>query len=309
MNFDADSLFMSLPSVMQLPNLRLVGRVWYGPYRIDGSLHSRRDKMVIRQGDRDGMPLVMEQGGSAVTLWTWLVRYGGLSNDDVRAVFRDCKGKDLNFVPAIYEDKPPKYIEPWRFIEHGGTKYGNCPLFAFLSRIYGRDRVSVAFERYNVSNGIKSRISGILGTRFWYKDKTGGLCFDKTMFYKDDGHRSKMDFPLRYFKKRDGYSYGCLFGEDSLVEGRPVFVVESEKTAIICWLEYPSFNWVACGGKNGLRMLDRLSGYDVWLVPDVDAIDEWSKAGKVWNWWRRCGKSVGEKWDIADYILTLHHVD
>jgi hypothetical protein len=49
--------------------------------------------------------------------------------------------------------------------------------------------------------------------------------------------------------------------------------------------------------------LKNLDGYDVWLVPDVDAAEEWSKVGKVWKWWQKCGQ-VGEKWDIADYILS-----
>jgi len=226
-----------------------------------------------------------------------------MSNEQVRAVLLGREKKELVFSDDEYIG-PVKYVEPWMFIEQGGAdKKWFCPLFCFLTSFYGLDKVRDAFGRYNVSTGLKERNSGVIGTRFWYKDRQGRICFDKTMFYAPDGHRIKDCPPMRKYKRKWGYRADCLFGEDSLVEGRPVFVVESEKSAIIAYLEYPEYNWVACGGKNGLRALKNLDGYDVWLVPDVDAAEEWGKMGKVWKWWQKCGQ-VGEKWDIADYILS-----
>jgi len=300
---DWDSVYAQLPDLMGLPRLKLRGRLWYGPYRLDGSPHDRWDKMVIKQGTRDRMPLVMEQGGNGMTLWSWMVQYGRMSNEQVRAVLLGREKKELVFSDDEYIG-PVKYVEPWMFIEQGGAdKKWFCPLFCFLTSFYGLDKVRDAFGRYNVSTGLKERNSGVIGTRFWYKDRQGRICFDKTMFYAPDGHRIKDCPPMRKYKRKWGYRADCLFGEDSLVEGRPVFVVESEKSAIIAYLEYPEYNWVACGGKNGLRALKNLDGYDVWLVPDVDAAEEWGKMGKVWKWWQKCGQ-VGEKWDIADYILS-----
>ena len=300
---DWDSIFAQLPTLMGLPKLKLRGRYYYGPYRIDGSLHDRWDKMVIKQGVKDRQPVILEQGGDSLTLWSWMVQYGRMSNDEVRNVLLGLEKKELVFSEDEYTG-PVKYIQPWQFIEQGGAdKNYKCPLFAFLSGVYGSDKVRVAFDKYNVSTGLKERNTGIVGTRFWYKDMLGRICFDKTMFYSTDGHRVKQCPPMRKYKRKWGYRAECLFGEDSLVSGRPVFVVESEKTAIIAHLEYPDFNWVACGGKNGLKALKNLEGYEIWLVPDVDAAEEWKKEGKVWEWWKKCS-NFEDKWDIADYILS-----
>lgn len=297
---DWDSVFAQLPTLMGLPKLKLRGRYYYGPYRIDGTPHNRWDKMVIKQGVKDRMPLVLEQGGDSLTLWSWMVQYGNMTNETVRAVLLGTEKKELVFSDEEYVG-PVKYVQPWQFIEQGGAdKNYRCPLFIFLSGIYGSDKVRAAFDKYNVSTGLRERNTGIIGTRFWYKDKQGRLCHDKTMFYKPDGHRCKECPPMRKYKRKWGYRGECLFGEDSLVSGKPVFVVESEKTAIIAYLEYPDFNWVACGGKSALKKLD---GYDMWLVPDMDAAEEWRKEGKLWEWWKKCGE-IGEKWDIADYILS-----
>lgn len=302
---DWDSVFMRLPEIMGLPRLVLRGRYWYGPYRLNGEPHDRVDKMVIKQGLRDRMPIILEQGGDSVTLWSWLVTYGCLDNRQVNNILRGIEKVELVFNDFEYVG-PVKYVEPWRFIEEGGaSNRWFCPLFGFLSQVYDPCKVITAFRKYNVSTGLKSKNTHTYSTRFWYKDMEGRICYDKSMFYGYDGHRLKDERPMRKYKRNDGYTGSCFFGEDTLVEGRPVFVVESEKSAIICHLEYPDFNWVACGGKNNLDMLDRLrnKGYDVYLVPDVDAVDEWTKMGKVWPWWERCGINVGEKWDIADYIL------
>ena len=125
------------------------------------------------------------------------------------------------------------------------------------------------------------------------------------MFYGPDGHRLKDCPPMRMFKRKMGYTDTCLFGEDSLIAGKSIKVVESEKTAIIAYLEFGG-NWVACGGKNGLSTLKRFNADQIWLCPDVDAVSEWRQFGRIWNWWERCGVKVGEKWDIGDYILSKY---
>lgn len=314
---DWDSVFAGLPDIMGLPKLRLRGRTWVGPYRIDGTGHHRWDKMCIKQGLRDKMPLIMEQGGESMTLWSWLVQYGKLRNDEVRAVCMGIKRSHIVFDDDEYYG-PTKYVESWQYLEQGGLSQSwSCPLFAFLSHFYGVGKVQDAFKRYNVSTGLKHPITGVLGTRFWYKNRKGQILHDKTMFYAEDGHRLKNCPPMRKYKKKWGYRAECLFGEDSIVPGKPIFVVESEKTAIICYLEYPQYNWVATGGMNNMKSVEGIGvsgggvsgsggggGVDVWLVPDIDGFEQWSKFGKVWRWWERCGMDIGDKWDIADFILA-----
>ncbi len=71
----------------------------------------------------------------------------------------------------------------------------------------------------------------------------------------------------------------CLFGEHLLAEypDKPVALVESEKTAVICAGLMPKFIWLATGGKSQIN--DRLlvlKGRKVVAFPDVDGFQEWT---------------------------------
>ena len=72
----------------------------------------------------------------------------------------------------------------------------------------------------------------------------------------------------------------CLFGEHLLAEypDKPVALVESEKTAVICAGLMPKFIWLATGGKSQIN--DRLlvlKGRKVVAYPDVDGFQEWTE--------------------------------
>ena len=72
----------------------------------------------------------------------------------------------------------------------------------------------------------------------------------------------------------------CLFGEH-LLNRYPdslVILVESPKNAIFGALAFPKWTWVAAGNKGMLRreVLQPLQGRDVIVIPDRDAISEWS---------------------------------
>lgn len=73
----------------------------------------------------------------------------------------------------------------------------------------------------------------------------------------------------------------CLFGEHLLAEypDKPVALVESEKTAIICAGLMPKYLWLATGGKSQLNpdRLAVLAGRKVTAFPDVDAFADWNR--------------------------------
>lgn len=77
----------------------------------------------------------------------------------------------------------------------------------------------------------------------------------------------------------------CLFGEHllALYPGKPVGLVESEKTAVIAAGLMPKYVWLATGGKSGLNeRLNVLRGRKVVAWPDVDGFQEWSdKLGQL----------------------------
>jgi hypothetical protein len=60
--------------------------------------------------------------------------------------------------------------------------------------------------------------------------------------------------------------------------GKPVAIVESEKTALVAAYYLPEYVWLATGGKNGCINADALRvlrGCQVILYPDIGATDQW----------------------------------
>lgn len=110
------------------------------------------------------------------------------------------------------------------------------------------------------------------GTIFWNINEEGKVQKAKVSYYKPDGKRTQY-FKVPY-KNEDGY-YSCLFGLHLINldenKDKPIILVESEKTAIICTLHLPEYIWLAYGGINGLTKdkIKPLVGRKVILVPDI----------------------------------------
>ena len=94
-------------------------------------------------------------------------------------------------------------------------------------------------------------------------------------------------------------------------------LVESTKNALFGALAFPLWTWVATGNKSMLRreVLQPLQGRDVIVIPDRDAIAEWSTViGKMtdlanFTIFDICLKHAPEgnlKFAIADYIQQQH---
>ncbi len=109
----------------------------------------------------------------------------------------------------------------------------------------------------------------------------------------------------------------CLFGEH-LVSRYPdstIALVESPKNALFGALAYPTFTWVAAGNKTMLKrdVLQPLKGRDVLVLPDCDAIDDWTHALNsmadlanfiVSDFCREQAPEGQTKYDIADYLQS-----
>ena len=111
----------------------------------------------------------------------------------------------------------------------------------------------------------------------------------------------------------------CLFGEHLTASRRTqtVALVESPKNAIFGALEFPQYLWVATGNKGQLKreVLQPLKGRDIIVIPDRDAIEEWTETVRtmadlanftVSDICRRVAPAWEEKYDIADYLVRQH---
>ncbi len=111
----------------------------------------------------------------------------------------------------------------------------------------------------------------------------------------------------------------CLFGEH-LLRRYPdalVILVESPKNALFGTAAYHDLLWVATGNKGMLKreVLQPLRGRDVIVIPDADAVDEWSAAiatmadlanFTVSDFCRRVAPKDEPKFDIADYLARKY---
>ncbi len=128
---------------------------------------------------------------------------------------------------------------------------------------------------------------------FFQIDKDGNCRTGKIMKYDPEtGHRIKDEQTkgritwahslLKYANAlpRDWRLTQCLFGEHLLAEhpDKPVALVESEKTAVICAAMMPEYIWLATGGKSQFNeRLNVLQERDIVAFPDVDGFDTWTE--------------------------------
>lgn len=282
-------VFLNIPSITTLP-FQFHSNVWKGGFYIDGTKHATRtDKTVVYM--RDECVFIHENGGESLSLWDWLLKYGGCSDDaQVKAVLESFSNQ--NYV----EYKEPEKVEA-RYVDNEyaarlSKRYFGT-LFNFLLSYVDGKRLREVWRMYEVGVIYDTAI-------FWYRNAENLLCHDVRIDYTTDGHRDKNKPPRRLFTGKNGYTNECLFGDHIHDVGKKVIVVESEKTAIIGACFYPKFKWVATGGGDKVYLC-KDKGYI--MAPDFEQpyIEKWSQYGQVWEWWK--GSEVNEKEDVGDLIL------
>jgi hypothetical protein len=193
---------------------------------------------------------------------------------------------------------------------------------AFLMATFGARRVSKVLSVFFI--GTSYHWYG--ATMFWYIAKDMAIRSGKIMLYDTaTGRRVKepkdrVNYLHSVAPLFGYYQSACFFGEHQLNgNNKPVFVVESEKTAIIGSIYHPQFVWLACGGISGLKtnIFKVLEGRTVKLIPDANGVDSWSaiqtKLAAIYpkiNFntivdIRKSGQGEGlpEMYDIADILL------
>lgn len=202
----------------------------------------------------------------------------------------------------------------------------NSTLSKWLQRYFSIDQILESTLKYMLGTTRDGR------TIYWQVDKDDRVRAGKIIAYGDDGHRIKNGDPRLNGRpdvdwaharlKRDGRLPNdweltqCLFGEHLLnrYPDLPVAVVESEKSAIVCSLAYPSFLWLACGGIGQLSEAKALPlrGRTVTLFPDRDGVDKWKVVGQTLSKFCRVRVSsilsndddpAHSHWDLADIII------
>ena len=289
--------FERIPEITGL-ELTLHGNKWQGGYYLNGDRHSfRRDKLKVVLW-KNGIWL-FEEGGGCLSLENWLQQYGGAK--DYREAIKIIEGQSVGFVfdrDFRKSEVKLQYVDPSVLL--GAKQYDlrKCSLFNWMCGLFPEEKVREAWDRYNVTTDSHGNCC------FWYVDQNGHILYDKRIAYKEDGHRDKNFFPGRQYRVADGYTGKCYFGACIDDDARKAFICESEKSAILAYLQYGR-RFLATGGKSNLREV----GKDCLLVPDIDARIEWEEKGEVWPWWEKWGlpmSMIPDHADIGDMIVWKH---
>lgn len=282
---------VALQNAPKLMGMELVkhGQGLQGGYYLNGDLHSyRKDKLKVFISR--GSVWVSEEGGRCVSLPQWLIEFGGAA--DFKEALKMINGQPqvLEWHREFREKKQElRYVDA--DVLRGAKEWPleKCSLFRWMCGMFPEERVRNVWDEYNVTTDSHGNAV------FWYVDQNGKILYDKRIFYKDDGHRDKNFFPGRQFRVADGYTGRCYFGACVPDDGKKTFVLESEKSALLCRLFYGR-RFLATGGKGNLREIEP----NMMLVPDMDARMEWEEKGEVWPWWEKWGIPVSEIPDHAD---------
>lgn len=183
----------------------------------------------------------------------------------------------------------PTYLMPERKIENQSEKtvpiqkitqkfinesiiwdyYRTAPennLLQYLRKTYGNEKTEDAKQTYALGT---SNDGGVL---FWSINSDLKVQKAKIVYYDANGKRTNK-FKVPY-KNEQGY-FNCLFGAhlvyDTIKAKKIIVLTESEKTAIIGYILFPHYVWVAYGGINGLteNKLKPLMGHNVLIIPDM----------------------------------------
>lgn len=302
-----EKIFEILPNIMGIPMKRRAGK-WIANRYMDGSYSPRPDKMVCRKLD-DGIQ-ILEQGGDATTLFSWLLKYGGYkTNKDVYEALRHRSAINIIVPDKIQQHEDGLYVRGDVLDKSLSDRIMRPDnLTKWLRALFGSGNTEHALAKYRVGRATRRRPEGgyIDSTQFWYINKDGLICHDKTMVYNPDGHRDHKHCANRYNRIAMGYTNRCLFGEHLLKDKKDeerVFLVESEKTAIMCYLFFKKGIWLACGGKSYLRKSK--TERDWTILADVGAWKEWNtiKPFQCPRWWESYPEyDFTETDDIGDYI-------
>lgn len=209
---------------------------------------------------------------------------------DITGVFIDWGNANVANIKSYTQAKKiePPQEEPlteWGEVWHkpqaiDSTTFNNI-LVELLRHTFGDEVVLSVLQKYGV---YAINATDIV---FPYVDNAYMLRYAKTMRYTANGKRDKR-FAIKQnptaaeLEPRKLCKRSTLFGEHlniSKAHNTPVYVVESEKTALIMACAYPQYIWLATGGGTQTKALDRFI-YDyecsITLIPDVDKYTDYA---------------------------------
>lgn len=237
-----------------------------------------------------------------------------------RYMQREAQRKARRFAPFSCEQHPDAqaYIDRMGELCEQSQSTDNT-LARWLCTKFSKDKVDEVLRQYCTGSTPDGWII------YWQLDLHHRARTGKMMAYGNDGHRLKGEniSSFNWVHAKEGMEQladQCLFGEHRLMGWEDtIALMESEKTALYMAIKFPNILWLATGGKKGLthERLWPICGKEVFVIPDADALDEWTTKVEQLNreqgyhltipeaYIDMCTPEARErKWDLADMLLS-----
>lgn len=206
---------------------------------------------------------------------------------------------------SLYYTIPDNVLIPYeKEIRDRIANNGHRGLIDNLQRLFTEEALLPVIELYRLGSIDYRRVV------YPYFDIKNQLRTIKTVMYETNGCRMKNgnSISLMHRKlKEEGVLPArwaeccCVFGEHLLTQypDRPVFIVESEKTAIACAILIPSYIWLATGGCGYFKQLgmikEHLNSRITYILPDKGQYAFWSEEARKY----------GLKAKVLDYLEKM----
>ncbi len=221
--------------------------------------------------------------------------------------FEDNKGFSTIYKPQLNRIAPPKkpmFTIPIEQLDATLTKYDNNNFALILLKLFGYNEAVKLLTLYEIGTSKKWDGANI----FWQIDAKGIVRTGKIMLYNiETNKRVKQPYDhISWIHTKiltDSHELKqCFFGEHLInqYKSKPIAIVESEKSAIICTYFLPEYVWLSAGNINGLS-IDKfkvLSGRKVVLFPDLN------KGFEIWQQKANEFKNIAEV-SISDYLQLI----
>lgn len=234
---------------------------------------------------------------------------------------KDCaqvyKPKQKKVAPPI----KPIFKIPIKQLDATLTNYDNNNFALILLKLFGYKDAVRLLTLYEIGTSKKWQGANI----FWQIDLNGIIRTGKIMLYDiETNKRVKQPYDhISWVHKdvlKDSYELKqCFFGEHLINQYKlkPIAIVESEKSAIICSYFMPEYVWLSAGNINGLSIekFKVLKGRKVILFPDLNkGFEIWKKQAsefkniaevKVSNYLQLIAtpEQIINGLDLADYLI------
>jgi hypothetical protein len=213
-----------------------------------------------------------------------------------------------SYKPQQWKPKPPPkqmFTIPIEQLDATLCHYDKNNFALILNNLFGFDAMVSLLTLYEIGTSKKWNGANI----FWQIDANGIVRTGKIMLYNiDTFKRVKQPYDhINWVHKglinKDTHELRqCFFGEHLInqFKSKPIAIVESEKTAVICSHFMPQYNWLGAGNINGLS-IDKfkiLQGRKVILFPDLN------KGFEIWQQKANEFKNIAEV-SISDYLERI----